>query len=153
MMPAHGDGLAGRGSMRRNMTIAVAVTAMMLGASAPGVAETRYKLNRQQTEAIELSNLSPEGMCVPGELSGRVIAVQYNRQKTLPLDFTVEMAGGDRVVVNVDTHAFADASRLAQGWVGQGLIRMVRKGNRLRMGVKFCGAAGRVIMLDRIRRM
>lgn len=118
----------------------------------PTHAEPKYKLNKQQSAAIEISNLSPGGdPCLPDRMTGKVIAVQYNEMQTLPVAFTVESNGGDRTVVNVDIDEFMNASRLAQGWVGQALQRMIRKGRSLNMDVKLCGAAGRFVMLDAVR--
>ncbi len=120
-------------------------------ATSPTIAEPSYKLNRAQTAAIELSNLTSGGVCLDGDLDGRVVAVTYNARGTLPTGFTIEHADRTRSFINVDEDEFQNASRLAQGWVADGLQRMVREGKRVELGVQFCGAAGRVIMLESIR--
>lgn len=137
--------------MRTLIRSAASATAVILAGTSLLLAEPIYKLNRQQTKAVQLSNLSPGGMCVDNRMAGRVISVRYNRQKTLPIEFTIEQVGGSRLVVNVDTHAFAEASRLAQGWVGQTLQEHIRKGKAVDLRVKLCGASGRVVMLDGLR--
>jgi hypothetical protein len=107
--------------------LTVAVAGMLL--TPPAHAEPQYKLNKQQTTAIALSNLSPGGdPCVPSRAIGRVVAVKYNEMKTLPIAFTIEEKNGERTLINVDVDEFMSASRLAQGWVGQALQRMIRKG-------------------------
>lgn len=123
----------------------------LIAASDISMAEPIYKLNRQQTEAIALSNLSPSGDCIFDQLAGRVVAIEQNRRGTLPVAFTIEHRDGTRTYLNVDEHEFANASRLAQGWVADGLQRMVRKGKHVKLGARFCGAAGRVVMLDSIK--
>lgn len=137
--------------MLGNFSSLAASTAILLVTSSAVFAEPVYTLNRQQTEAIALANLSPGGDCSSDELAGRVLAVEHNRRGTLPVAFTIEHRDGTRTYINIDEHEFANASRLAQGWVADGLQRMVRKGKHVAVGARLCGAAGRVIMLDSIR--
>lgn len=130
----------------------IAITIACVVLAFPALGEPQYKLNKQKTSAIALSNLSPGGdPCLPDRAIGRIVAVKYNEMQTLPIAFTIEHSSGERTLINVDVDEFMNSSRLAQGWVGQALQKMVRKGRTVSLGVKLCGAAGRVVMLDAIR--
>ena len=132
--------------------ILVPIATAVLTFSSQAQAEPRYKLNKQMTEAVALSNLSPGGgACVASRANGRVVAVRYNEMQTLPVLFTIAEKSGERTLINVDVDELQNASRVAQGWVVQTLQKMVRKGRSVSLGIKLCGAAGRVIMLDAIR--
>ncbi|TPI31516.1 hypothetical protein FJ414_23445 [Mesorhizobium sp. B3-1-6] len=129
--------------------ITIAAVGVMLSPQAR--AEPGYKLNKAMTAAVALSNLSPGGACVAGRASGRIVAVRYNEMQTVPVLFTIAEKSGERTLINIDVDELQNASMLAQGWVVPALQKMVRKGRTVNLGIKLCGAAGRVIMLDAIK--
>jgi len=113
-------------------------------------AEPKYKLDKAQTEVVALSNLTSGGVCQPGKMRGRVVARTFDSSGVVLTNFAIEEKNGDRTVVNVDTDAIAQTNRLTQGWVMQGLHRMIREGRQVSIRAQFCGAAGRVVMLEGI---
>ncbi|PWE57679.1 hypothetical protein DEM27_00245 [Metarhizobium album] len=119
-------------------------------ATAPAHADPQYKLNKSQTEVVALSRLTSGGMCQPGRMRGQVVARTFDPSGVVLMNFAVEEKNGDRTVINVDTDAIAQANRVTQAWVMQGLHRMIREGKQVSLRAQFCGAAGRVVMLDGI---
>jgi hypothetical protein len=124
--------------------VAIALTATIVNA------EPQYMLNRDATATTALSNLSSGEGCFPARAAGTVVAVSYDEKQIIPVDFTLEEKTGDRTLINIDTPELRKASRVSQGWVVQGLQRMIREGRWVDLGIKLCGASGRVVMLDAI---
>lgn len=133
--------------MRRNLAL-LALTFMLPFVA---VAEPRYKLDGKQERVLELSNLSPGGDCHPSRIAGRVVKRSFDQNGIWVQSLTVEERGGARTYINVDTISIDTASRVAMSWAANGLQTLAREGRQVSLGVKLCGAAGRVIMLDAIR--
>ena len=115
------------------------------------IAEPSYKLDPKQEKAIELSNLSPSPDCHPSTLTGRVAKRAFDDQGVRMVSVVVEDRSGERSLINIDTDEIGNASRLVQGWVAQGLQTLLREGRTVTLKVRWCGAAGRVAMLDGVK--
>jgi hypothetical protein len=115
--------------------------------------EPRYKLDRTQSRVTELSNLYPDNECHPdGPYVGRVVKRVFDEEQgTIVRGFTIETGDGSRSYINVDDEALKNANRVTSGWVIPALQTLLKEGQRVSVGVKLCGAAGRVIMVDSIR--
>jgi len=134
-----------------NLPIGLMVLSLMTFQCGAAVAEPRYKLDPKQEKAIELSNLSPSPDCHPGTLTGRVAKRNFDDQGVRMISVVVEDRSGERSLINIDTDEIGNASRLVQGWVAQGLQTLLREGRTVTLKVRWCGAAGRVAMLDGVR--
>ena len=111
-----------------------------------------YRLDAQQRTVLEIWNLSPDMDCFRSELDGSVVAQEFYNRGTIVTGFTVQPPRGTRQYVNVETKP-NEWDRLTTGWVMQGLEQMTARGSRVRLMVKYCGAAGRVVYLEAIRRL
>ena len=62
----------------------------------------------------------------------------------------VEKPDGSRVHINVDPLP-ATLDSVTRGWVISGLHTLLAEGREASLGVKACGAAGRVLMVQAVR--
>lgn len=111
-----------------------------------------YELDSTSSHVVRLSNLSSSDDCRPATISGRVVRQEFDRRGLRVQGVVVEQTGGDRVFVNVDQRAI-DSPRvnmIARGWIVSGLQAMLAEGQRVRLGIKVCGAAGRVAFVDEV---
>ena len=120
------------------------------------VEEARYRLDAANKRVLELSNLSPERgdrpTCHPDRFEGYVAKLNFDTDVgVIPVSVTIKEATGERTLVNVDTGALDQDGMVVKEWVVLGLQTLLREGQRVSLGVKLCGAAGRVIMLDSVR--
>jgi len=115
--------------------------------------EPRYKLDKAQSRVVEVTNLYPTTDCSPGgSITGRVVKRVFDdEQGTLVRGFTIEHSDGSRSYINIDEEPVRKASAVTAGWVIPALQTLLKEGQRVSVGVKLCGAAGRVVMADSIR--
>jgi hypothetical protein len=114
-------------------------------------ADPTFTLDATNSKVVSLAGLHPDADCHPASISGRVVARQFHRGSTNLLSVTLEERSGRRTLVNVDVNT-QDLGRYQIAWIQDGLNTMLRQGARANVQVKFCGAAGRIIMLDGVRR-
>lgn len=127
-------------------------SAAILSATLEGAyAEPHYRLDSKQERVLELSNLSPRSDCQPALAGGRVVKRNFDKQGIWLTSLTIEEKSGARTYINVDEVALSDASMVAKSWAAIGLQTLIREGRTVNLGVRLCGAAGRVIMLDAVR--
>jgi hypothetical protein len=106
---------------------------------------------------LALSNLNPEtcrpsGKDLTDELNGVIVARQFDRLGLVVTGVTVENTERERIYANVAIDA--DSMNVAtKSWVIRGLQTLLKEGNRVALGIKLCGMAGRVIMIDSVRRV
>ncbi len=118
-----------------------------------GAARPFYQLDRTQSRVLALSNLYPDADCHPSQLYGRIVRRQFdNKIGSLVNGITVEVDDGRRTFVNVAVD-LENLDMATRGWIVEGLQSLLKEGNRVVLGVKLCGAAGRVMIVDSIRRV
>jgi hypothetical protein len=128
-------------------------TAVTISVAATGIAnaEPAYQLDAAQENVVSLTNLATEGFaCNRATLNGKVVYREFERGTNLKI-LVIEEPSGDRTNVNVTI----DTSGLPMvdlGYIVQGLQRISKEGTEVEVGVLRCGAAGRVLWLDSIRR-
>jgi hypothetical protein len=110
-----------------------------------------YLLDASQTNVLALSNLDHETeFCQPARIYGTIVQRQFDdKLGTVVTGVTVKEANGQKTVANVDVN-LDRMDMVTKGWVTRGLQLLLQEGNRVELGVKLCGAAGRVVMLDAI---
>ncbi len=121
----------------------------MIGA----VAQTpTYQLDATSSYVIRLSSLSPSSDCHPATVSGSVVKREFDERGLSMRGIVLQEADGDRTFINVNEVAVAgpEVSMVARAWIHTGLRTLLAEGQRVRLGVKLCGASGRVIMLDEV---
>ena len=102
-------------------------------------------------QVVELTNLSP-GACHRATVVGRVVKREFDARGTVLTGVVVESAAGDRSFINIDQSALGapQVSMVAREWIQTGLRTMLIEGRDVSLGIKLCGAAGRVAMLDAV---
>jgi S1-C subfamily serine protease len=121
--------------------------------SIEAVAQTpTYQLDATANRVVRLSNLSSSGDCHPASVSGRVVKREFDERGLFMRGLVLQDASGDRAFINVDRAAIdaPQVSMAARGWIVAGLRTMLAEGQQVHLGVKLCGAAGRVVMLDEV---
>lgn len=130
---------------------AAAFAAAVAVGSSPAFAQApSYQLDSSGGRVVRLSNLTPGEGCHPASASGRVVRREFDKTGLVVSGFVVEETTGDRSFINVDQSAI-DSSRLGlatRGWILSGLSTLLSEGQEVRLGVKLCGASGRVAVLD-----
>jgi hypothetical protein len=114
--------------------------------------ETRYFVKNDRVLAID--NVSDRcNSNIEGEVSGEIVKVHYAADEIRIVGAVVEDRKGERVYVNLDDvrGENPNISRVDLGWITQGISQIIRKGQFVELGVFFCGAAGRVILVDDLR--
>lgn len=136
------------GLKRLSLTLAATATWIVSAAAQiPG-----YELDPTSSRVIRLSNLSPGSDCHPASVSGTVVKREFDERGLFMRGLVLQEADGDRAFVNVDRAAIdaPQVSMVARGWIVTGLRTMLAEGQRVRLGIKLCGASGRVIMLNEV---
>lgn len=114
------------------------------------LASPAFQLDASQSRVLSISGLAEAPDCHSATLTGRIVARQFGRRGTTLTGVTVEDRSGRRTFVNIDVRT-SDLGRYQIGWINDGLTTLTRQGARVSLGIKQCGAAGRVMMLDTIR--
>lgn len=128
----------------------VVIVSLAVCSSPTLAAEPSYKLNKAQKNVVALSGLGSGDPCGPGKLTGRVVSVRYADNDVAIQSFTIAHEDGTRTFVNVDNDQIQTGSMVAIAWIQQGLQQYIRKGKNVSIGALYCGAAGRVVVLDSI---
>lgn len=110
-----------------------------------------YQLDAAGNRVISLSNLSPDS-CQAAAIAGRVAKREFDPAGIVPTGIVIEDLSGDRNFINIDTRAInsPQISMAARGWIMTGLRTLLNEGQEVRVGIKLCGAAGRVAYLDTV---
>ena len=124
-------------------------------AQSPTLEQPLYVLDRAQKNVLALSNLNPE-TCRPSgndlthELNGVIVARQFDKLGMVVNGVTIEGADGERTYANVAVDPNS-MNMVTKSWVIRGLQTLLKEGNRVSLGIKLCGMAGRVVMIDSVR--
>lgn len=131
--------------------VGILATILALASSHAAVAQTpSYQLDPSASRVVRLSNLTTGEGCHPSTASGRVVRREFDKSGLVVAGVVVQTPDGDRSYINVDQAAI-DASRLGlatRGWVVIGLNTLLNEGQEVRLGIRLCGAAGRVAVLE-----
>ena len=90
-----------------------------------------------------------EGCPTTIDVSGIVVKREFANDAITVKDFVVERSDGTREIVNVGIPD--DLGMAMRSIVFDGLQRLLRPGRSIRATAAGCGAAGRVLMLERVR--
>jgi hypothetical protein len=110
----------------------------------------KYQLDQKQTRVVQMSSLSPGSDCQPARLAGRVIKREFDDSALIVTGVVIEKRDGSRDFVAIDLE-LENASMADREWLITGLQTLLQEGKQVSLGVKLCGAAGRVVVLDSIR--
>ena len=111
-----------------------------------------YQLDSTSSRVVRLSNLSPSSDCHPASVSGSVVKREFDERGLSMRGIVLQEADGDRTFINVNQVAIEgpEVSMVARAWILAGLRTMLAEGQRVHLGIKLCGASGRVTMLDEV---
>ena len=126
---------------------------MILCAAASAAPRANRAVAHPAGDPIEIAHLSSASGCSTGQLTGQVVSRQFDKRSAALTSFTIEVKKGLRTFVNVDTRALRNENKLAAEWAERGLPTIVRVGDTISIGVDYCGAAGRGVFLDSVRRL
>lgn len=117
----------------------------------PDPSRLQYKVLHDRV--VALSNLS-EGWqgCSPFSFVGKIAKVNFDSQGLLIENFVLETNDGQRSLINVDKISMDEPgmNRADLSWVVQGLQTLLRPNGYIQGSALACGAAGRVLVLDKI---
>jgi hypothetical protein len=112
-------------------------------------ADPKYKLDVSQKRVLEIIQLGGADGCHPSIEHGTVVTRQFESGGVDIISVTLEKKSGERTFVNVSAPKNVSLTDIA--WIRQGLQTLLKIGNRVSLGVGFCGVAGRVIILDSVK--
>lgn len=134
---------------RSACAVATAAVLALAVETDPLLAAPAFRLDPSQSRVLSLSGLASDPDCHPATLAGRVVARQFDRRGTGLTGVTIEEGSGRRTFLNVDLKT-DDLGMYQIGWINEGLNTLLRQGARVSLGIKLCGAAGRVMLLDSV---
>jgi hypothetical protein len=138
--------------------IALMAATTLAVAATPANAASKYKLDAQQNQVVELSNLSDGAGCLPYRPTDRLVGkvVKRHGPAEMPLwitGVTVESVDGLLMSVNINIkQAMADLSIEDGTWVYGGINTLLEVGKKVHIEFYRCGAAGEVPVIHSIRR-
>lgn len=142
--------------MMRNLKnwLAVSTSAMILCFSYPsGNAQAqpqpRYTLDATGTQVIGIFNLSQDLDCPLAQTEGRVVSRQMAPDGRSIVGITFDSDRFGRSFINLDPVRLP-ADPLARSWIGRGLEELLKAGQRLRLGVRGCGASASTEFIDSV---
>jgi len=130
-------------------SLALLAAAVLAGSPAHAYLPT-YQLHAGMNNVVALNHifLSDEGCHPGGDITGRVVKVEFDQRAIIPTGFVLERESGDRMFVNVPEVSINTMSRMDLAWVVQGLQKFLREGRTVVAGVKACGNAPILSCLD-----
>jgi hypothetical protein len=117
----------------------------------PDPSRIQYKVFHDRV--VALSNLSKGGKgCSSFTFAGKIAKANFDQQGLMVQSFVLETNDGERPLINVDPMSFDDPemNRADMGWIVQGLQTLLHANSYIQGSAFACGAAGRVLMLDKI---
>jgi hypothetical protein len=114
-------------------------------------AKPQYQLDAGQNNLLSMSHLyddNPIAPCQRGSLRGKVVHRDFERGVRLT-GFAIEVPEGDRMYINVSIDD-AKLAEVEKGWIFGNLPKLIRDGQQVDINVAYCGAAGRMMLLDGI---
>jgi hypothetical protein len=126
-------------------SVSVVLAAQLLAGQA--FSQVQFQQNRAG-QTTELSGLYADQSCSSVDIKGRVVKRDFASDALSITGFVVERRDGTRQFVNVSIPS--DLSMVARSVVDDGLQRLLREGREVRASCLACGAAGRVLTLERI---
>ena len=123
---------------------------MIEAAVAENMTSPRYRIS-SNNQLITLWNLHPDTDChlAPESIIGIIVKRNFAEDQLRINGFVLEQNNGVRAFYNVEPD-LTDINMVTLQWTNQGLQQLVRVGHKVIIKVKLCGAAGRVMMVDRI---
>jgi len=109
------------------------------------------RLQQQGAKVVSISRLTDGAGCHPDTVQGRVIKRNFARNGMTLENVIIESADGSRALINIDDEQINKALPSAQGVIVQGLQSLLKEGNWVVLRAFYCGAAGRVAVLDSVR--
>ena len=115
------------------------------------VPSPRYSLNHSGTKVIEVVGLDASSDCHPAPvpIQGKIAKRTFEQSGHIPESILIEGEDGVRTHVNIYPD-LTQTSAMDRDWIVHGLQYLTRIGELVRVHVKMCGAAGRVLMADRL---
>lgn len=129
-------------------TIIIAATLVASPASWAAPPEVAFN----GTQPVAAKHLSDEEGCFPTRLTGRVVKRAFAKDEIMLKSVTIEQPSGERLLINIDGDKIERSDMASRTNAVRALQIMLREGSRVNLGAFACGAAGRVLMLDSIRR-
>jgi len=108
-------------------------------------------LQQQGARVVGISRLTDGENCHPGTVQGRVVKRTFAQNGMKLENVIIETADGSRELLNIDDEQIGKALPSSQGVILQGLQSLLKEGNRVVVRAFYCGASGRVAMLDSVR--
>jgi hypothetical protein len=109
------------------------------------------RIQQQGARVVSLSRLSDGEGCLPGNTQGRVVKRNFASNGMALLNVIIETKDGSRELINIDEEQINKAIPSAQGVILQGLQSLLKEGNQVVLRAFYCGAAGRVAVLESVR--
>lgn len=130
----------------------VCLALFTIGAS-PAIAGPSYRLDAKRDRVAEVYGLEDGSECVraPRPLVGRIVRRSFDREGVILAGVVVEDPTGQRTALNVAIGE-RDLSMVDRGYIVSGLQGLSKVGSHVRVLYTLCGASGRVMMIDAIRR-
>ena len=125
----------------------IAIIMLATGTCWAQSADVRFTQDKSG-RVLELRGLYSDANCLEATIVGTVVKRVFAEDGVSMTGFVLEMKSGAREFVNADIPAELD--QITRGIVLTGLQTLLREGRLVIVGVKACGAAGRVQFLDRV---
>jgi hypothetical protein len=115
--------------------------------------QMKYKIVHDRV--TELSNISE--YCEPpnnfSDFAGTIVKVGFADNGITITSIVLESEDGDRTYMNVDPVSIGSAgmNMVDLGWIVQGMQKLMRTNAHVRGSMRLCGAAGRFLVVDKIR--
>lgn len=136
----------------RAIVVAAAVTFLtaMPGLGIFEAQAQRVRLDASGNEVISLTGLTTDECAKGSDVEGTVVQRRFDEEGLTPVSFVLEEASGERSVIIVDAEHLKNPalSRFDRAWILNGLQKILRVGRVVRVGVRLCGAAGRVVLAE-----
>lgn len=104
------------------------------------------------SEPVSITGLSDDPDCTPAKISGRVAKRVFDDSGVRMSAIVIEERNGERNYVNIDIIKIKEAPAAEASNAIRGLQVILREGNSISAGVIACGAAGRTMYLDNVRK-
>lgn len=128
----------------------IIIAATLLASAGAWAAPPEVSFNG--TQPVSAKNLSDEDGCFPTRLAGRVVKRAFDKNEIMLTSVTIEQPSGERLLINVDGDKIERSDMASRSNAIRALQILLREGSRVNLGAFACGAAGRVLMLDSVRR-
>lgn len=129
--------------------LAVATAMIMAGHASAARRSPDYALDAAGRRVVAMSNLEPDDRCSPALTRGRIVRREMDRSGFVS-SLVLEAKDGSRETVNVSP-SLKTLGASDRAWLSKGLKALLRLDTIVDIGIRLCGAGGRVVMLDSVR--